>query len=44
VLQQVALRAAADDVLRGGKFVQGIVVGAFEATTEVEYCHPDGLH
>lgn len=44
VLQQFALQAAADDVLRGGVFQRGIVIGPFQPTSEVEYCDPDGLH
>ncbi|MEU7869945.1 hypothetical protein [Dactylosporangium sp. NPDC049140] len=44
VLQQFALQAAADDVLRGKPFQRGIIVGPFQTTDEVEYCDPDGLH
>jgi hypothetical protein len=44
VLQQFTLQASADNVMRGGKFERGIIVGPFEATNEVEYCDPDGLH
>jgi hypothetical protein len=44
VLRQFTLRAAADDVLRGGVFQRGLVVGPFQPTDEVEYCDPDGLH
>ncbi|MFI5911671.1 hypothetical protein [Dactylosporangium sp. NPDC051541] len=44
VLQQFALQAAADDVLRGKPFQRGVIVGPFQTTDEVEYCDPDGLH
>ncbi|MFB9449174.1 hypothetical protein Dvina_30960 [Dactylosporangium vinaceum] len=44
VLQQFALRAAADEVAQGKPFQRGIVVGPFQTTDEVEYCDPDGLH
>ncbi|GAA4253250.1 hypothetical protein GCM10022255_053350 [Dactylosporangium darangshiense] len=44
VLQQFTLQASGDDVLTGGKFERGIIVGPFEATDEVEYCDPDGRH
>ncbi|GAA5185761.1 hypothetical protein GCM10023322_30500 [Rugosimonospora acidiphila] len=44
VLQQFTLQAAADNVLRGGAFQRGIIIGPFQPTNEVEYCDPDGLH
>jgi hypothetical protein len=44
VLEQFTLQAAADNVLRGGKFERGLVTGPFHPTNEVEYCDPDGLH
>ena len=44
VLQQFTMQAAADDVLRGGIFQRGLVIGPFRPTNEVEYCDPDGLH
>lgn len=44
VLDQFTLQAAADNVLRGGTFERGIVIGPFRTTTEVEYCDPDGRH
>ena len=44
VLQQFAMQAAADNVLLGGRFERGIIIGPFQETDEVEYCDPDGRH
>jgi hypothetical protein len=44
VLQQFAMRVAADEVPRGGRFVRDVVIGPFQETDEVEYCDPDDGH